>query len=255
MDLKDRIVAVTGGAGGIGLAMLQRFAASGAIPAALDLTPERCDRAAHELRKLHPRAGAWTCNVASEESVTAAFQALRSNYGRIDVAVLNAGILDDGLLLRVDRTTGKVKARMSLAQWQRVIDVNLTGVFLSGREAAAIMVEEGGGVIIPIASVAMHGNAGQSNYSAAKAGVAALTRLWAQELSRFKIRVAGIAPGFVATEMVLKDMNQQALDLWKSRIPIGRLGDPQEIADAAHFIACNELVNGVVLEISGGVKI
>ncbi|HNO23534.1 MAG TPA: SDR family oxidoreductase, partial [Leptospiraceae bacterium] len=112
-----------------------------------------------------------------------------------------------------------------------------------------------GGVIIPISSVAMHGNAGQSNYSAAKAGVASMTKLWAQELKNYKIRVAGIAPGFIATEMVLKDMKQEALEKWKSLIPIGRLGEPSEISASAEFIVENDLVNGVILEISGGIKI
>nr|HNI25667.1 SDR family oxidoreductase [Leptospiraceae bacterium] len=130
------------------------------------------------------------------------------------------------------------------------------GVFLTAREAAVQMINSGkGGVIIPISSVAMHGNAGQSNYSAAKAGVASMTKLWAQELKNYKIRVAGIAPGFIATEMVLKDMKQEALEKWKSLIPIGRLGEPSKISASAEFIVENDLVNGVILEISGGIKI
>lgn len=255
MDLKDKVALVTGGAGGLGEAMLRRFASAGAVPVAADLNADRCRAVQESLRELNPSAQAIVCDVSSEDSVQALYAEVHSRLGRLDVAVLNAGILDDGLLIRVDRETGKVKARMSMTQWQRVIDVNLTGVFLTGREAAAAMAEGGGGVIIPIASVSMHGNPGQTNYSAAKAGVAAMTRLWAQELSRFRIRVAGIAPGFIATDMVLSQMNQQALEGWQSRIPIGRLGQPEEIAETALFIARNDLVNGVVLEISGGVKV
>ena len=145
---------------------------------------------------------------------------------------------------------------MSIEQWQAVINVNLTGVFLTGREAAVQMINsKKGGVIIPISSVAMHGNPGQSNYSAAKAGVAAMTKLWAHELKNYKIRVAGIAPGFIATEMVLKDMNPAALDKWKALIPIGRLGEPDEIFKTAQFIVENELIDGFVIEASGGIKI
>ncbi len=158
-------------------------------------------------------------------------------------------------MIRTDKDTGAVKAKMSIEQWQSVIDVNLTGVFLTAREAASIMAIQKSGVIIPIASVAMHGNSGQTNYSAAKAGVAAMTVTWSKELSRYGIRVAGIAPGFIGTEMVLKDMNAEALEKWKKIIPVGRLGEPDEIASTAQFIIENDLVTGVILEISGGVRI
>ncbi|MCR9141713.1 MAG: SDR family oxidoreductase [bacterium] len=256
MDLQDKVVIVTGSAGGLGRAMLEYMGARGAICVVADINEAGVEATRKDLEAKGLRAMGVSCNVADEESVEALFTRVRSEYGRIDVAVLNAGILRDGLLIRTDRDTGKIKGKMSLEQWQSVIDVNLTGVFLTGREAAAHMAELGhGGVIIPIASVAMHGNPGQSNYSAAKAGVATLTKLWAHELARYKIRVAGIAPGFIATEMVMKDMNQKALDMWKERIPVRRLGEPKEIAQTAAFIAENDLVTGVVLEISGGVVI
>lgn len=256
MDLRDKVVAVTGSAGGLGKAMLEAFGARGAVCIVTDINGEGVRAAVADLEARGLRAAGYELDVSSEESVERVFAQIRSDHGRLDVAVLNAGILRDGLLIRVNRETGKLKGKLSLEQWQSVIDVNLTGVFLCGREAAAHMAElQAGGVIIPIASVAMHGNPGQSNYSAAKAGVAALTKLWAQELARFRIRVAGIAPGFIATEMVMKDMNQQALEQWKAKIPIGRLGEPDEIAQSAVFIAENELVDGVILEISGGVKI
>lgn len=255
MDIKGKVAVVTGSAGGLGRAMLESFGKKGAICVVADIRSESVERTVGELKSLGIEASGVVCDVSSEPSVENLFSSVRKAYGRVDIAVLNAGILRDGLLIRVDRETGKIKGKMSLEQWQSVIDVNLTGVFLTGREAAANMAELGGGVIIPIASVAMHGNPGQSNYSAAKAGVAALTKLWAHELSRFKIRVAGIAPGFIATEMVLKEMNQKALDMWKDRIPIGRLGEPSEIAKTAEFIVENELITGVVIEATGGVKI
>ena len=258
MDLKGKVVVVTGSAGGLGRAMIQAFRARGCHCVVTDLDAVAVERTVGELGG-EPGAGRLEgipCNVTNEGSVEALFQETVGRLGRLDVAVLNAGILRDGLMLRVDRETGKVKSKLSLEQWQSVIDVNLTGVFLSGREAAAQMVNLGnGGLLIPISSVARHGNPGQSNYSAAKAGVAAMTRVWTDELARFKIRVAAIAPGFIATEMVLAKMNQEARAAWEAKIPIGRLGRPEEIAHTAVFIAENELVNGVVIEPSGGVRI
>ncbi|MEQ9364091.1 MAG: SDR family oxidoreductase [Leptospirales bacterium] len=256
MDIKNKVVIVTGSAGGLGRAMLEFMGKKGAICVVADINEAGVETTRSELEQQGIRATGIACNVTDESSVESLFSRVRETHGRVDVAVLNAGILRDGLLIRTDRETGKLKGKMSLEQWQTVIDVNLTGVFLTGREAAAHMAELGnGGVIIPIASVAMHGNPGQSNYSAAKAGVASLTKLWAHELARHKIRVAGIAPGFIATEMVMKDMNQKALDMWKERIPVRRLGEPEEIAQTVAFIAENDLVTGVVLEISGGVVI
>jgi 3-oxoacyl-[acyl-carrier protein] reductase len=257
LDIQDKIVLVTGSAGGLGRAMLEHMGQRGAICVVADINAAGVEETRAALEAQGIRATGFSCNVTDEASVEALFAKIRETHGRLDVAVLNAGILRDGLLIRTDRETGKIKGKLSLEQWQAVIDVNLTGVFLTGREAAATMAEQEGqgGVIIPIASVAMHGNPGQSNYSAAKAGVAALTKLWAHELARYSIRVAGIAPGFIATEMVLKDMNQKALDMWKERIPVRRLGEPHEIAQTVAFIAENDLVTGVVLEISGGVII
>ena len=236
--------------------MLEYLGARDAICVVSDINAEGVERTRAELEAKGIRATGIPCNVSDEASVEELYRRIVETHGRLDVAVLNAGILRDGLLIRTDRETGKVKGKLSLEQWQSVIDVNLTGVFLTAREAAATIADLGqGGVIVPIASVAMHGNPGQSNYSAAKAGVAAMTKLWAHELSRHSIRVAGIAPGFIATEMVLKDMNQKALDYWKQRIPVGRLGEPDEIARTVAFIVENDLVTGVVLEISGGVVI
>jgi 3-oxoacyl-[acyl-carrier protein] reductase len=158
--------------------------------------------------------------------------------------------------VKVDKATGKVADKLSLKQWQMVIDVNLTGVFLTGREAAIRMIERGnGGVIIPMSSIARHGNMGQTNYSAAKAGVASMTVAWSKELARYKIRVAAIAPGFIETPMVMRDMKQEALDKWKQTIPVGRLGKPEEIAHTALYICENDIVTGVTIEVSGGIRI
>ncbi|MDF3819091.1 SDR family NAD(P)-dependent oxidoreductase [Leptospira sp. 96542] len=255
MELKGANILITGSAGGLGKAMAFRLGKQGANIILSDIQKEKLDETVSLFQKEGIQTTGVVANVSKEEDCVRLIKEATAFKGSLDVAILNAGILRDGLLIRVDKETGKVKAKMPLDQWQSVIDVNLTGVFLSGREAAAQMVEQKKGVIIPIASIAMHGNAGQTNYSAAKAGVAAMTVTWSKELAKFGIRVAGIAPGFIGTEMVLKDMNPEALEKWKSIIPVGRLGEPDEIASTAEFIVQNDLVTGVVLEISGGVRI
>lgn len=258
-DLKGKVALVTGSAAGLGLAILRAFAEEGCHCVLTDINEESMKQAEEQLKPVLSRHGtdllSVKCDVSKEKSVEELYAKVNEKFGRVDIAVLNAGILRDGKLIRVDKNNGRLKSKMSLEQWQSVIDVNLTGVFLTGREAAAMMALGNGGVIIPISSIARHGNPGQTNYSAAKAGVAAMTTVWNGELSPSGIRVAAIAPGFIATEMVMQVMNQKALEYWKEQIPIGRLGNPQEIADTAVFIAKNELISGVVIEASGGVRI
>ncbi|MBE7411080.1 MAG: SDR family oxidoreductase [Leptospiraceae bacterium] len=256
MEIQNKVVVVTGSAGGLGKSMAINFAKKGAKVIITDIREEAVTQTVKEIEALGGTAFGVVSNVSKETDVENLMKGSVDKFGSLDVAVLNAGILRDGLLVRVDKETGNVKGKMSLEQWQSVIDVNLTGVFLTGREAAIQMINsKKGGVIIPISSVAMHGNPGQTNYSAAKAGVAVLAKLWAQELSKYKIRVAAIAPGFIATDMVMKDMKPEALEKWKSLIPIGRLGEPDEISKTAEFIVENDLITGVVIEASGGIKI
>ena len=159
----------------------------------------------------------------------------------------------DGLLLKVK--DGEIVKRMTVAEWQAVIDVNLTGVFLCGREAATKFVELGTeGVIINISSVSRAGNMGQTNYSAAKSGVATMAVTWAKELARYGIRTAAIAPGFVATDMVAS-MKPEALAKMEAQIPLGRMARPDEIAHTAAFIFENDYVSGRVFEIDGGIRL
>ena len=254
MELKGKVVVVTGGASGIGLAIAKHFAAKGAKIFVADV--KGVDEAVADLKAGGAEAAGTVCNVASEADVMAMTKVVVDAFGGIDIAILNAGILRDGLLLRVDRETKKVADRMSLKQWQDVIDVNLTGVFLTGREAAAAMVDgKRRGVLILLSSISKEGNFGQTNYSAAKAGVVALTVAWSKELARFGIRVAAIAPGFIETPMVMKDMKPEALEKFKSIIPIGRLGRPEEIAQTAAYIAECDLVTGVCIEATGGMRL
>ncbi|WP_313304271.1 SDR family oxidoreductase, partial [Stutzerimonas balearica] len=197
-------------------------------------------------------ARAYLCNVASEEQVEAMVAQVVNDFGALHGLVNNAGILRDGLLLKVK--DGQV-SKMSLAQWQAVIDVNLTGVFLCTREVAAKMVElKCEGAIVNISSISRAGNMGQTNYSAAKAGVASATVVWAKELARYGIRVAGVAPGFIETEMVAS-MKPEALEKMTAGIPLRRMGKPLEIAQAVAFIFENDYYSGRILELDGGLRL
>jgi 3-oxoacyl-[acyl-carrier protein] reductase len=150
---------------------------------------------------------------------------------------------------------GAIIDKMSLAQWQTVIDVNLTGVFLCAREAAERMIQGGkGGVIVNISSISRHGNAGQTNYSAAKAGITAMTVVWAKELARFNIRAAAIAPGFTATDIV-STMRPEMLEKALNSVPLRRPGTPDEIAKAAQFIVENDFVTGRCIDVDGGMRV
>lgn len=254
MDLKGKVVVITGGASGIGLAMAERFAMEGSKVVIGDM--KGVDEAVAGLRAKGLEAAGRTGDVRVEGDVAALMRFAVDTYGGIDVAIANAGVLRDGLLLRVDKQTGKVIDRMSMKQWQDVIDVNLTGVFLTGREAAAAMIDGGRkGLLILLSSISRAGNFGQSNYSASKAGVVALAVTWSKELARYGIRCAAIAPGFIETPMVMKDMKPEALEKAKQAIPIGRLGRPDEIAETAVYIAKCDLVTGVCIEATGGMRL
>ncbi len=253
MQLADKTILITGAGRGLGAAMARAAAARGANLALVDLDDEGLATVSAACRELGVRAETYRANVASEPDVVGTFDQVVADFGRLDGAIANAGILRDGLLVKVK--DGAVVGKLGLEQWQAVIDVNLTGVFLCGREAAERMVKLGhGGCIINISSLSRSGNFGQSNYSAAKAGVAALTTVWAKELARFGIRVNAIAPGFIKTEMVAS-MKPEMLEKMAAGIPVQRLGEPNEIAATAVFILENDFCNGRVIEIDGGQRL
>jgi 3-oxoacyl-[acyl-carrier protein] reductase len=191
--------------------------------------------------------------VANEENMSACLDNVVRDFGRLDVMINNAGITKDALLVKTQ--DGKVTGKMSLDQWQAVIDVNLTGVFLGAREAAARMINLGhGGVIISTSSISRAGNMGQTNYSAAKAGVAAMTVVWAKELARYGIRAAAIAPGFTRTD-ILDAMKPEMIERMVAAVPLKRMAEPAEIAQAAVFIAENDYFSGRVLELDGAQRL
>ena len=253
MQLKDSVVVVTGGARGIGKAIAAAFGDKGAKLALLDLNQLDLDTAHAEFTARGVETRTYAVNVAKEDQVGGAFDQIMADFGRIDVVVNNAGIIKDGLLVKVK--DGAVVGRMKLDQWQAVIDVNLTGVFLCGREAAERMIKAGrGGLIINISSISKAGNAGQTNYSATKAGVTAMAVVWAKELARFGIRAASIAPGFTRTDL-LAGMPPEMLEKVAAPVPLKRLGLPEEIAHAAIFIAENDFFTGRAVDIDGGLRL
>lgn len=253
MELKNKVVAITGGGRGIGRAIALAFAAKGAHIALLDLGQEGLDTTRKLCEEQGVKVFTAICNVSDEGQIVGALDGVVANLGGLDVMVNNAGITRDAMLIKVQ--DGQITNKMSLDHWNAVINVNLTGVFLGAREAAARMAQLGkGGVIISISSISRAGNIGQTNYTAAKAGVAAMTVTWAKELARYGIRAGAIAPGFTRTE-ILDAMKPEVLEKAIAPVPLKRLGTVQEIAHAAIFIAENDYFSGRVVEVDGGLRI
>lgn len=252
MIIRDKVFVVTGAARGLGFAFAQDLAEAGARLALVDLNAEGLEQSANTLRTQGAEVRCYAVNVTAEEEVTALFDNVQKDFGRIDGLINNAGITRDALLVK--RKDGNIET-MKTRDWQQVIDVNLTGVFLCGREAAARMVQANThGVIVNISSVCRDGNIGQSNYSAAKAGVTALTSTWAKELCRYGIRVGAVAPGYVNTEMV-QQIRPEVLDKLKAQIPLGRLAEPKEIAHTARYIIENDYFTSRTISVDGGYRL
>lgn len=253
MDLKGKVIVITGAAQGLGQKMAEKVAACGANVALTDLDQVKLKDTVRLCAKAGGKAKDYECDVTDERAVVTLFDHARRDLGRIDGVINNAGIVSDGLLVKVQ--DGKVRKKMSLEDFHKVIAVDLRGVFLCGREAAVHMIEGGhGGVIINVSSISRAGNVGQTNYSAAKAGVAAMTVTWSKELAAYNIRVAGLAPGFCDTRLTSK-MPPKILERTISTIPLKRLARPEEVADAALFILKNDYYNGRILEIDGGLRL
>ncbi len=240
--LKDKVVIVTGGAAGIGRATARRFMQEGCRVAVWDVTeaqPENCGI----FQKV---------DVTTAASVEAAVQEVIDRWGAIHVLVNNAGILRDAQLVKYK--DGAVASLMSDEQFDSVIGVNLRGVFLCTRAVAARMVQSGGVILNASSVVGLYGNFGQTNYVASKAGLIGMTRVWARELGKYKIRVNAVAPGFIATDMV-KSMPEKVLQGMRDHTPLGRMGQPEDIANAYVWLASDaaSFVSGAVLSVDGGV--
>lgn len=253
MDIHNRVIAITGAGRGLGRAIALRLASQGAVLALIDVNRADLEVTEAEVRSRDGRCALFVCNVADEPEVEATFAAMEEQLGALHGLVNCAGILRDGMLIKVKE--GVLVEKMSLAQWQAVIDVNLTGTFLCGREGAALMAKGGqGGVIINISSIARAGNIGQSNYAASKAGVASLVVTWGRELARHGIRVMGIAPGVFATDMTAA-MKPEAMARMQQAIPVGALGQGEQLAQTVQFIFANDYLSGRIIDLDGGLRL
>jgi len=252
MDFKDRVVLITGGAAGIGRETARKFSAAGARVAICDVSEETGRNA---LEDIGGQCAFYRVDVADRQSVQRWIEDVVEKFGRIDVLVNNAGIIRDGLLVKL--RGAEIVARMTAAEFDAVIDVNLKGVFHCTQAVVPAMVRGGGGVILNATSiVGMDGNLGQTNYVASKAGVIGMTKVWARELGRHNIRVNAVAPGFTATE-IIHSVPEKILENMKAHTPLGRLGTPADIANAYLFLASDAagFITGTVLRVDGGLVI
>ena len=255
MRLKDKIAIVTGGANGIGRSVVNQFIEEGAWVAIWDLVDEAGQELADKINAKGGKAHYQHVNVTQADEVDSAVEELVEKWGRLDILINNAGILRDGQLVKVKE--GELQKRMTDEMFDTVIDVNLRGVFVCTRAAAPVMIKQGSGVILNATSiVGLDGNFGQTNYVATKAGVIGMTKVWARELGRSGIRVNAVAPGFTATEMVMA-MPEKILDGMRQRTPLGRLGQPKDIANAYAFLASDQasFITGTVLRVDGGIVV
>lgn len=252
MRLKDKVCLITGGAAGIGKATALKFAAEGAKVIICDINEEAGQATAAELG---PDAAFYKVNVADRQAVQAWVDDVATRYGRIDVLVNNAGIVRDNQLVRWK--DGQLVKQMPEADFDLVVAVNLKGVFNCAQAVAPYMIKQGSGVILNASSVVgLDGNFGQTNYVATKAGVIGMTKVWARELGKYGIRVNAVAPGFTATE-ILSAMPEKIIESMVARTPLGRMGQPIDIANAYLFLASDEasFITGAVLRVDGGLVV
>jgi 3-oxoacyl-[acyl-carrier protein] reductase len=243
--LQGKVCIVTGGAQGIGFATAQRFLEEGATVALCDVRREAVDAAVEALRELGPVEG-HVVDVTRRDQIDTMVEAVRRRLGKIDVLVNNAGITLDARLQKMDDQ-----------QFDRVIDVNLKGTFNCSRAVVDTMVEQGRGVILNASSVVgIYGNFGQTNYAASKFGVIGFVKTWSRELGPKGVRCNAVAPGFIETP-ILNSIPDKVLHQMKERVPLRRLGTPQDVANVYAFLASDEAsyINGAVIEVAGGLTV
>jgi 3-oxoacyl-[acyl-carrier protein] reductase len=244
--LSNKVSIITGSAQGIGLATALKFAQEGAIVIVCDLKQAAVDEAVAQCRALGATAAGFVMDVTKRKQIDEVVALVKAQFGRIDVLVNNAGITQDARL-----------QKMTLEQFDRVIDVNLRGVFQCTQTVADSMVAQGSGVILNASSVVgIYGNFGQTNYAASKFGVIGFTKTWSRELGPKGVRVNAVAPGFINTAMVAA-MPEKILQDLQAKVPLKRLGRPEEIANVYAFLASDEAsyINGAVIEVSGGMSV
>ena len=246
MRLKGKVSIITGGASGIGKATVLKFAQEGAIVAVCDLNQETIDATVNEVKAAGGEAVGYIVNVTNKSQINDMVADVKARFGRIDVLVNNAGIVQDAQL-----------TKMTDEQFDLVVDINLKGVYNCAKAVIDTMVAQGGGVILNASSVVgVYGNFGQTNYAATKFGVIGFVKTWAKELGKKGIRANAVCPGFVATP-ILKAMPEKVIQAMEDRVPMKRMAQPEEIANLYAFLASDEAsyINGAAIEITGGLTL
>jgi len=244
--LVDKIAIITGGANGIGKATVRRFVAEGAKVAIWDVADSAGEALSAELTAAGANVLYQHVDTTKTEQIEGAVAQVQAAFGRIDILINNAGITRDSTLLK-----------MTEDQWQTVIDVNLTGVFNCIKAVAPVMVEQHSGSITNASSVVgLYGNFGQTNYSATKGGLIAMTKTLSKELGRKGVRVNAVAPGFILTEM-LTAMPPEVLEKMAAKVPLNRLGSPDDIANVYVFLSSDmaAYINGATISVDGGISL
>jgi len=245
LKLEGKVAIVTGAGRGIGKATALKFAAEGANVAACDVLDDDLNSLVEESKNLPGTVKGYHLDVTNREEVSSSVLKVKEDFGRIDILINNAGITRDALLVK-----------MTEEQWDKVIDVNLKGVFNMTQSVMPHMKNEGGAIVSTSSVVGVFGNIGQTNYAATKAGVIGMTKSWAKELARYKIRVNAVAPGFIRTPMT-KDLPEKVINYMIEKTPLKMLGESEDIANAFLFFVSDEAryITGQVLGIDGGLVI
>ena len=259
LDVKGAVAVITGAASGIGAAVARYWVGNGGSAVLADVSGTALEELASGLEPTAGSIATMVCDVRREADNSALAELAVERFGAINLVFPSAGIIRDGLMLSIDRESGRVNGKMSLDQFQSVLDVNLTGVFLTVRECAEKMVDTGSrGLICLISSIGSLGTAGQLNYSSTKAALSVMPKVLTAEFFRRgvagRIRCVAVAPGYVATEMV-RGMNRKSLDRIVAEIPLGRLVEPEEIASLVGELYRNEALAGDVFFIHGGLRL
>ncbi|SES87436.1 3-oxoacyl-[acyl-carrier-protein] reductase [Anaerobranca gottschalkii] len=246
MRLKDKVCIITGAANGIGAATAIKFAQEGAKVAVCDIDQNNVEKVVNEIKEMGGEAVGYKVDVTNKEEINNMVNDLMERYNKIDVLVNNAGIISDAQL-----------AKMTDEQFDRVININLKGTYLCTKAVVDIMINQNSGVILNTSSiVGIYGNFGQTNYAASKFAVNGMTKTWAKELGRKGIRANAVCPGFIATS-IIDPMPEKVIKAMEDKVPLKRLGKPEEIANVFAFLASDEAsyVNGAIIEVSGGIVI
>ena len=246
MRLTDKVSIITGAGQGIGRATALKFAVEGAKVAVCDINMEAVEDTVTAIRDAGGDAAGFDVDVTNKESIARMVAGVMARWGRIDTLVNNAGIVQDAQF-----------KKMTDEQFERVIDVNLKGVYHCTKAVVDIMLEQNSGVILNASSiVGLYGNFGQTNYAATKFGVIGMVKTWARELGRKGIRANAICPGFIETA-ILSSIPDKVIKMMEDKVPLGRLGKPEEIANTYAWLASDEAsyINGAVIEVSGGCAI